>query len=248
MVERVSNPQACGQCPLQHRDGFRPHGERETAAIQAWKDREIAVAAGDLLYEQGEQDAALYTVLAGWGFRYATLPDGRRQILNYVFPGDFLGLQSVLKEARTHAVEALTPMRLCQFDQTDMPGVFGDQPDLAFDVTWASAQEERFLESHLVGVGRRSALERIAYMLAYIVGRGRKSGLLQPGDPIAPMTQGHLADTLGMSLVHTNKTLRLLQSDGLVRWRGRRVYVDDLEGLSRVARWQGPAEGPRRFV
>ena len=247
-MELTAITQPCATCPLGRREGFHAHDENELRVIQQWKDAEAQVPAGDTVVAQGETDPRLFTVLSGWGFRYSTLPDGRRQILNYIFPGDFLGLQSVLDKPRIHGIEALTAMRLCRFDGSRLHEIFGAQPKLAFDITWGAAQEERFLESHLVGVGRRSALERIAYMLAYIAARGLRSGLREPGDPIGPITQGHLADTLGMSLVHTNKTLRQLQAQGFVRWRGRRVFIDDRDGLNAMGRWDDALMEPRRYV
>ena len=238
----------CARCPFNHRAGFRPHESTETLSVRSFKRREIDIPAGETVYGPDLRMGELFTVLEGWGHRNTELADGRRQLLNFVFPGDFLGLQAVLDGPREHSVVALTPMRLCVFEASDLPEHIARAPELSHDVIWTAASEERMLEGHLVGVGRRNALERLAYMLAYINDRGVASGLREAQEPITPLTQSLLADMLGMSLVHTNKTLRQLQADALVRWRGRRVFIDDIAKLRRVARWQGLSDRLRRFV
>ena len=239
---------ACARCPFNSSFGFVAHSERETVEIQQRKRGEVMVAAGETCLRQGDERQNMFTVLDGWGYRYSELEDGRRQILNFVFPGDLIGLQSALDDPCAHSVAALTQMRLCRFEAGSLHGLVSDCPEVAFDVVWLAASEERALEGHLLGIGRRSALERLAYMLSYLRDRGVQSGLRAERDPITPMTQGLLADMLGMSLVHTNKTLRQLQADGLVRWRGRRVFIDDIERLREIGRWRGLGSQKRHFV
>ena len=71
--------------------------------------------AGTNILLQGTNSAHLYTVLSGWAFRYKTIADGRRQILNYALPADLLGLQGSVSDEMQHSVEALTDMILCVF-------------------------------------------------------------------------------------------------------------------------------------
>ena len=104
------------------------------------------------------------------------------------------------------------------------------------------------LDENLLSVGRRSATERLAYLLAFIANRAASVGLVN-GAPLAiPFTQQHLADTLGLSLVHTNKTVRKLAARNLVRWRDRGCEVLDPDALSAIARWEGPPDEVRPFI
>ncbi len=197
---------------------------------------------------EGERNPSLYTVLSGWGFRYKILEDGRRQILNYVLPGDMIGLQGNVMLEMQHSVEALTRMTLCTFEREKFPSLFRNHPSLAFDITWIAAREESMLDEHLLSIGRRSAQERAAYLLAFLDTRARAAIEPDSRGHQLPLTQQHLADTLGLSLVHTNKTIRKLMDQGLVRWLDRGCEIVNPEGLYRVAGWRPPEEGGRPFI
>lgn len=83
----------CRDCPLRPLPLFRPFKAEELAFVSHFKIGELAFGASATILAEGEQSEHLFTVLSGWGFRYKMLDDGRRQILNYVMPGDIVGLQ-----------------------------------------------------------------------------------------------------------------------------------------------------------
>src|SRR6185312_3020288 len=110
------------------------------------------------ILQEGTSTTYLFTVLIGWAFRYKTLPDGRRQILNFALPGDFIGLQAVLDKEVQHSVEALTDAVFCIFPREKLWTLYTSHPSLAFDITWLASREEQILDEHLVSIGRRSAI------------------------------------------------------------------------------------------
>jgi len=240
---------SCEQCPLRRRLNFRDFSPEELAFIQSLKAGELQAEAGMSIMREGEQNPQLYTVLTGWGFRYKILEDGRRQILNYVLPGDLVGLQGNVMREMQHSVEALTKMTLCMFERDKLPVLFQTHPSLAFDITWLAAREESMLDEHLLSIGRRSARERAAYLLAFLDSRIRATSDAPPEKSFTlPLTQQHVADTLGLSLVHTNKTLRTLADQGMIRWLDRGCEVLDAQRLYRTAEWRPPVEGRRPFI
>src|SRR5690606_24949953 len=127
--------------------------------------------------------------------------DGRRQILNYLLPGDLIGLQGSVIGEMEHSVEALSPATLCVFQRDDLPTLFRTHPGLAFDVTWLASREERMPDENLRSLGRRTALERAAYLVAFVYQRARVVGMGRNGRLAIPITQQHVADTLGLSIV-----------------------------------------------
>jgi CRP/FNR family transcriptional regulator, anaerobic regulatory protein len=238
----------CEACPLRPLPALREFTPEELAFLRVFKTGEIKLRLGSTVLQEGEMNTHLYTVLSGWAFRYKTLPDGRRQILNFALPADFLGLQgSVMKEMQ-HSVEALTDMVLCVFPRDKLWELYSHHPSLAFDVTWLAAREEQMLDDHLLSVGRRSALERTAYILAHLFDRAREVGLAGEDRAQFPITQQHLADALGMSLVHMNKTLRRLTNEGLIRWSGRTFEILDRERLFACAGLERMEPLPRPFI
>ena len=201
-----------------------------------------------MILSEGAHSAQLFTLLSGWAFRYKTLEDGRRQILNYLLPGDLAGLQGSVIGEMQHSIEALSPVTFCIFQRDNLQSLFRDQPGLAFDITWLAAREERMLDETLLSVGRRSAVERAAYLIVFIYQRAARIGLTGEQRLLIPITQQHVADTLGLSIVHTNKTLRKLAERGLIKWHDRACEVLDEVGLLELSGWTGLEEERRPFI
>jgi len=155
----------CEKCPLRDIHALREFSAKELEFVSEFKSGELNVAAGTNILLQGTNSAHLYTILSGWSFRYKMLPDGRRQILNYALPSDFLGLQGSVNDEMQHSVEALTDMTLCVFPRDKLWQLYRDYPTLAFDVTWLAAREEQILE--MVAEGRSN--EEIADALVLSV-------------------------------------------------------------------------------
>lgn len=211
----------CENCPLRRRPCLREFTPAELDFVKEFKIDELHVDAGASFLREGMSSEHLYTVLSGWAFRYKMLDDGRRQILNYALPAEMVGLQGALMHEMEHSVEALTPVTLCVFPRSKLYELYSKFPSLAFDITWLAAREEQLLDENLVSLGRRSALERTAFLLLHLHTRADEAGLVKNGSIQFPFTQQHLADTLGMSLVHTNKTLKRLMETKAVRWKDR---------------------------
>jgi CRP-like cAMP-binding protein len=225
----------CEQCPLRGRSFLRVFSADELAFVKTFKVDELRVEAGASFLQEGARSEQLYTVLSGWAFRYKMLDDGRRQILNYALPADMVGLQGTLMHEMEHSVEALTPLVLCVFPRAKLWDLYSRLPSLAFDITWLAAREEQLIDEHLVSLGRRTALERVAYLLLHLFLRAEEAGLTKNGSIQFPFTQQHVADTLGMSLVHTNKTLKRLYLSKAVRWKDRVFELIDRTALAAIA-------------
>ena len=227
---------------------FRAFSPEELKFVSTFKRGELVADAGSVILAEGAHSAQLFTLLSGWAFRFKTLEDGRRQILNYCLPGDLIGLQGSVIGAMDHSVEALTPAVLCVFQRDRLPDLFRNHPGLSFDVTWLASREERMLDENLLSLGRRTALERAAYLVAFLYRRASAVGMAEQKALLIPITQQHVADTLGLSIVHTNKTLRKLSERNLIRWHDRACEVLDPTGLMDVAGWSGPGEMRRPLI
>ena len=238
----------CESCPLRPLHVFRQFSEDELAFVSTFKSGELTAEPGTTLFLEGSNSAHLYTLLSGMAFRYKLLPDGRRQILNFVFPGEFVGLQGSIANEMQHSVEVLGNSVLCVFPRDKLWDLYSRYPSLAFDITWLAAREEQLLDEHLLSVGRRSAQERTAFMLLHLYRRAEAVGLAKNHKVVFPFTQQHIADTLGMSLVHTNKTLRRLYNMKVVRWQGREFEILDWERLAQLAVYEETETRPRPLI
>ena len=145
-----------------------------------------------------------------------------------------------------HSVQSVTRMTLCVFARADLWSLFKSSPARAYDITWLAACEEHFLGDMLATVGRRSGLQRVAWGLLTYFQRVESLGLAQEGAVPMPFRQQDLADAFGLSLVHTNKTLRRLREAGLVAIGAGKLRIFDRAALATCANMDGDAAAMRR--
>ncbi|MES2510706.1 MAG: Crp/Fnr family transcriptional regulator [Pseudomonadota bacterium] len=233
-------PPACANCGLRKLDAFTPVTRDQLQYIEAFRSGTQQVPAGGTVIYERSPNGKLFTLYSGWAFRYKTLSDGRRQILNFLLPGDFIGLQQEFADGAMHGVEAVTDIALCVFPREGLLELFREYPSLGFDITWLSAREEGMVDDALLSAGRRTAAESVAMLLMHLYRRVQRLGLehADEGDGASvdlPINQQHIADALGLSLVHTNKTLRRLQKLGLHDIVNGRLRLRNTRALERIA-------------
>jgi CRP-like cAMP-binding protein len=237
----------CTACPLRPLHLFLEQTPEETELVQSLKRRSQQLGPDETLIHEGQTDAPLYTLLHGWAFRYKTLSDGRRQILSFLLAGDFIGVQQKMGDAAAHGVDTLTDASFCVFQRDALWEIHRRSPTMGFNVTWLTAHEESLVDDTLLSVGRRSAEERIAMLLILLFKRAAALQADGGADGVPfPLTQQHVADGLGLSLVHTNKTLRKLEKRGLHRIQQGRLYMRDVRALARLADLYGDGRPPQR--
>jgi CRP-like cAMP-binding protein len=226
---------SCFECALRACGLFKPVSQNELAVINDLKRDHLTVPAGTEIIRAEQDSPELYTLYSGWAFRFKTLPDGRRQILNFLLPGDLVGLQAAMFDAAQHGIEALTDVELCLLPRHKVWSLFGQMPELAFDVTWLGAREESHVDDNLLSAGQRSAAERIAALIITLYKRADALALVIDRTFVFPLSQQHIADALGLSLVHTNKTLARLRRMGMYTQANGSLTLTDPRALERVA-------------
>ncbi|SDY10402.1 Crp/Fnr family transcriptional regulator [Citreimonas salinaria] len=224
----------CRTCPLRALPTFQSLSPEELAVTEKLKRGELRVEAGMPILSEGSNSPQLFTVLEGQALRFKSLENGERQVLGFVFPGDFIGLQAAVMAEMEHSVTAVTPMLLCVFDRGDLVRLYQDSPTRAFDLTWIAAEEESMLAEALATVGQQGARARVAWGLLRLMDRAETAGLVRDGVAPMPFRQHDLADALGLSVVHTNKTLASLRADGLATLRDRTLTIHDRPRLERL--------------
>lgn len=225
----------CHDCELRACGMFKPVTAEELASIQDIKSAHLDMPAGTEIIRIGDPAPEVYTLYAGWAFRYKMLPDGRRQILAFLMPGDLLGLQAAMFDAALYGMEALTDIQLCVLPRKKLWGLFGKMPGLAFDVAWLGSRSESFVDENLTSVGRRTAAERVAALIVTLYKRAKVLGMADNETFAFPLTQQHIADALGLSLVHTNKTLAKLRRMGMFKQVNGTMTLLNPRVLERVA-------------
>jgi CRP-like cAMP-binding protein len=226
---------SCHECALRACGLFKPITPNELGAINSIKRDHVALKAGAEIIRAGDESPEIYTLYSGWAFRFKSLPDGRRQILNFLLPGDLVGLQAAMFAAAQYGAEALTDVELCLLPRRKVWSLFDEMPGLAFDVAWLGAREEGYVDDNLTSTGRRTAAERVAALIISLYKRAKALGLVEQETFEFPLTQQHIADALGMSLVHTNKTLARLRPLGMYSRANGSMTLTNPRVLQRIA-------------
>jgi CRP-like cAMP-binding protein len=184
---------------------------------------------------EGRKYDALLILIDGVSIRCRILHDGRRQILNIALPGDFIGFPSAFSERALYSITALSDCVVAPVPFVRLLSLFNSQPKLAAAIFWSFACEAAMYAEHLIDVGRRSALERVAHFLLELLTRLQVIGLADERSFRMPLTQELIGDALGLSVPHVNRTLRQLRDDELVSIEEHIVIIKDVEALSALA-------------
>lgn len=238
----------CCACPLRIKPAFNQKSDEEVALIDEMKSDHLRLPAGTEFIHPEQTGAELYTLFSGWAFRFKELEDGRRQILNFVLPGDLIGLQASLFEKALYGAAALTDVELCVIPRRKLMRLYEQMPEVAYETTWLGAHEESLVDENLLNAGRRNAAERIASLIATLYRRAESLGLVLNGAMDFPLTQQHVADALGLSLVHTNKTLAKLRALGLFAIGEGRLIITNPRALGRYAQSFEKDIAPRPII
>jgi CRP/FNR family transcriptional regulator len=183
---------------------------------------------------EGER-STIYRLLTGWVARTRPMSDGRRQILSIRLPGDLIGLRRLLVTKPATAIECLTPVTLARIERSRMEKLIEDSPDVALRVMFQLAEDERRLHNWVVALGRGAAEERIAVMLIDLDFRLNHLGLSRENTFAFPLSQQQIADHLGLTQVHVNRTLRDLRERGIATIMDGTATLYDLPALRALA-------------
>ena len=169
----------------------------------------------DIVREGAEPDPML-VILEGWACRYKILSNGSRQIIGYLLPGDYSDLPIGFPTEMDHSILSITATTVASISRSELQNLTDLHPRIDQALSLAHRSEEGILRSWIVSMGRRNAMERIAHLLCELYLRLRHIGLAEEGAFSLPLTQAILADTLGLTPVHVNRTLMELRLTGII--------------------------------
>jgi CRP-like cAMP-binding protein len=216
-------------------DVFRSLGEREAALIEAMTVRSATLAPNRELVSAGEVGVGIFQVLRGWAYRCRRAGNGRRQILDFLMPGEVVGLQAALLGVIDHSVCSLTPLCARVLDGRMLSKAFRSEPDLALRLARYVAAEAARIDEMLTVVGSCDAIERLAFLMLSLYRRQLRSCRIDPLNCPFPLRRQHMADALGLTGAHINRTLNRLREDGIAVVEHKRLAVLDLPRLATLA-------------
>ena len=177
----------------------------------------VARAAGETIFFEGDTATHVYNLTSGVLRLSKLLPDGRRQIAGFLFPGDFLGI--TMEDEHAFTAEAISPSTLCQFSRARFDAFVDTHPRLERRLYAIAAHELAAARQQLVLLGRKTAAERVASFLLMLDARHQAScqGTVLGGDIVLPMSRSDIADYLGLRIETISRELSALKASRLIQ-------------------------------
>lgn len=186
------------------------------------------------LIREGDAPRAIYVVLDGWGCHYRTLPSGRRQIVDFAVAGDLCDLNLFILDRMDHSIGAITRLKVAEISREVFHRVVTTSPNITTALWWVELVSKSIHREWIVSVGQRSARERIAHLFCELFLRLESVGLTDGFSCDFPLTQYEIADTIGLTSVHVNRTIQGLREKGLVRLNNKRLTIPNMLALQQV--------------
>lgn len=209
--------------------------ESDREALDRLGARQVPVPAGNDLIVEGEPIRQVVILERGWACRYVLLEDGRRQILQLLVPGDHVGESGAVFAHADHSIATLTPARVLVFPVEALRALASRHVRLRVALEWSKFRDRSMIHARLIDIGRRSASQSMAHLILELYHRLRLVGAAGENCFALPLTQETLADALGLTMVHVNRTLRQLRADGLVDLKNGLLTIRDRERLTELA-------------
>lgn len=204
------------------------------ALAEATDSPEKVPAKTDLIRE-GDKPGPVFVILDGWACRYKILPNGTRQILAYLMPGDCCDLHTGLLTAMDHGIQTVTAAMVSTIERDRMDRLMDDYPNIAKALYVAQLIDEGTMRSWITSMGRRTSIERVAHLMCELYLRARSIGIAEEREFAMPLSQIMLADSLGMTPVHLNRVLKSLRNEGAMEMSRGSLKIIDPEKLISIA-------------
>jgi CRP-like cAMP-binding protein len=214
------------------RDDLSPE---DMAALEEVVGRSRNFAASDELIRQGSRPEESCLILSGLAGRSHSLKDGGRQFSAIHIPGDFVDLHAMLLKVMDHSVVALTPCRAAFFTHRSLQSAGERAPHVARMLWMLTVIDAAIHRAWIVSLGRRSAEAHVAHFFCELLMRLQIVDLVRQNAFEFPVRQSDLADMVGFSIVHLNRSIQGLRRKGLIEWKGQTVRIPDPDALMSFA-------------
>lgn len=193
-----------------------------------------------VIVEEGSHPGSVCIILAGLAYRYKLLPGGHRQILGYLIPGDLCDLSFTIVDRADHSVAAVVETRIAKIPVRRFIEALATSANVTLGLHLSAHLDAVIMREWLLNVGQRKAHQRLSHFLCEMAVRLRMVGEMKDdGSFDFPLSQSMLADTVGLTPVHINRTLQRLRAEGLIVLNRRRLTITDMQRLVAIGGFEG---------
>lgn len=212
--------------------------EGDLSSLWDLVESEITIKKRRDLIVDGYEFRKLCFIEEGIAARYKLLRNGKRQIVNFLLPGDMIGLPGSFLDAARYSVVAVTDMKMQVCTLNSYVQLCYQRPQFGLALSWLAVEDSIMCSEHIIDTGRRTPVERLAHFLLEIHSRLAAVGCAPEDEFVLPISQEIISDALGLSVPHLNRTLAKLRSDGLISINGRELKFIDRDALAQLGHFQ----------
>ena len=232
IVNAVDSKLPCGRCGARSSGvcgGAAPSDLARLAALATIAN----VSRGQTFIHEGAPAEHFCMLIQGSAKLYKVLPDGRRQIVGFAYAGSFLGVSA--PEYYAFSAEAIEPIRLCRLSRHGLLRLLGDSDAMKQRLLDVAINKLVLAQEHMVLLGRKTTIERVASFLLFQAKRPQPRGVLPPRVRL-PMSRGDIADYLGVTIETVSRSLTKLANSGVIAIPNiHEVAILDLSRLESLA-------------
>jgi CRP-like cAMP-binding protein len=214
---------------------FVPLSDTDISVLETLCSREERFKGNVDILVEGDAPRSAFVVTRGMACRYRLLRDGRRQILTFFIPGDFIDMHVLLLNSIDHFISTIGETRLAAIDRNTVIDIVARHPRIKAAFWWSARQEDAMLRERIVALGRRSARGRVAYLLCELAWRQQAVGMVEGNAIRLPLTQTELADALGLTPVYVNRILQAFRREQLISLKEQRLVLHQPERLQAIS-------------
>lgn len=216
--------------PIHHLSEFVPLTSGDLQSIERLSVDRLHLRRHNIIRHQGDPVRDVYFLTEGWVGTCMDVGSGTRQVIKAHLPGELLGAPSMIVPSAVETLMALTRATVEVIPVGAFARLFLDSPQIAAAMFLGSLKERVFLMDRLTSVARTSAVQRLSAFLINVYERLKVVGL-EEAEFELPLSQNELADVIGITAVHANRTWAQLERTGLIQRQGKRITLLDLDGL-----------------
>jgi CRP-like cAMP-binding protein len=188
-------------------------------------------AAKQDIISQGDTPDDVHLLLEGWAGRYKILPEGERQIMAYLIPGDLCDVHVTLFDRMDHSIGALSACKVLCMPRQRITDLMRQHENISRALWWSTLVDEAILREWLVNIGRRKSDQRLGHLICEMLLRAKAVGLTDDDKFEMPLSQEELADTMGMTPQHMNRCFQTLRAEGFITSKGKYIIINELRKL-----------------
>lgn len=197
-------------------------------------EKKIVIDAKKIFLHQNTINKKCFIVNSGWAYRFKDHMNGERQIINYILPGDIISPLALVNPQKKYSVASITNLHVSELKPEYLMDLYTARPNLFALYIEILDWENAMLIEQMTCIGWLTAYQRTVYLLLNLYERLKLVGCVKNNTFYALLTQQLLADTLSLSIVHVNRTIKRLRDDNLIKIESNEIELLDIPVLKQI--------------